>query len=307
MFISNHGQAFWILVANWSDTTGLLVTGDLVLSYYYLFALLIRLGWLWIARLVRSRSRRQLVVCWRLWRLIAICGTRMLAIVDSGKIRTFGIIRGSSRLLREWMTDWACLLPFRRLLNCWLRQLLLDLLRRLLHLLLELFDASFDPRVSECILRSHAFIRFPLQTVIDEINEVALVVIGLHKLRQLLWVYLPNLAFRVRLLKRSVIIIKEDLATWCDDDHRARWHSLYLHDALHLFFLILACENGEANEQLVQDTSKRPHVNSWSVADAHHDLRSAIESWLYVGIELVLLVSTWAKIYNFDTAFIAFA
>ena len=184
---------------------------------------------------------------------------------------------------------------------------LLILLRRLLHLLLELFDASLDPWMTECVLRRHPPIRFPLKTVVNEINEVALIIVRLHQLVQLLRINGTDLALRVRLLQRSVVIVEKDLATGGHDYHGARRHSLHLHYALHLLLLILTGEDGEANEEFVEDAAERPHVDRWRVADAHHDFRRPIEPRLNVRIELVLLVGARAKIYDLDATFIALA
>ena len=81
----------------------------------------------------------------------------------------------------------------RGLLGSRLNYLLL-LLGCLFHLLFQLFDACFDPWVSEGVLRRHALIRFPLEALVNEVDEVVLVLVRLHQLRQVLAVYLPHLS-----------------------------------------------------------------------------------------------------------------
>jgi len=178
---------------------------------------------------------------------------------------------------------------------------------RLLHLLLELFDARFDPRVAEGVLGRHALIRFPLKALIDEVHEVALIFICLHQLRQLLRINLPHLSFRVWLLQRPVVVVEEDLSARSDHNHGAWRHSLHLHNALHLLFLILACKNRVPDEQLVKDAAKGPHVDRRIVADAHHDLWRSIEPRLDISVELVLLVRARAKVNDFDTTLVTLA
>ena len=60
------------------------------------------------------------------------------------------------------------------LLGCWLWILL--------HLLLQLFDPSFNPGMAEGVFWRHTLIRFPLKTLINEVDEVSLVLVCLHNL-----------------------------------------------------------------------------------------------------------------------------
>ena len=177
--------------------------------------------------------------------------------------------------------------------------------RLLLHLLFELLDASLDPWVSEGVLRRHSFIWFPLEAVIDKVDKVALIFVSLHQLGQVLGIYLTHLALGVGLLERAVVIVEEDLAPGGDNYHGSRRDALDLHDALHLFFLVLAGKDWETDEELVEDAAERPHVDSWSVTDTHHDLGRAVEPRLNVGVELILLISTGAKVNNFNAALVA--
>ena len=65
----------------------------------------------------------------------------------------------------------------------------------MLHLLLQLLDASLDPWMSEGILRSHAFLWLPLQTAVDEVDEVNLaLILAPHHRRQVLGVNGAQLA-----------------------------------------------------------------------------------------------------------------
>jgi len=165
-------------------------------------------------------------------------------------------------------------------LSCFLRLDLLGrlLLGRLLHLLLKFFDSSFDPWVAEGILGSHSFIRFPLEALVDEVDEVYLAFICLHHLRQVLRVNMPHFSLRIRLLQRPVVIVEEHLPPRRHHDHRPGWHTFDFHNALHLLFLVLTSEDWEADEEFVKDAAKGPHVNGWCVLDSHHDLGCTVES-----------------------------
>ena len=119
-------------------------------------------------------------------------------------------------------------------------------IRIFLHFFFQLLDAGLDPRVFECIFRGHALLRLPFKAVINKVNELILGVIALHQRSQLLRAYVPELSLRVWSLNRSVVVIEKDLASRSDYNHRSRRHPLHLHDALHLFFLVFPCKDGEA-------------------------------------------------------------
>lgn len=178
---------------------------------------------------------------------------------------------------------------------------------RLLHLLLEFFDSCLNPGVSEGILGCHSLIRFPLKAVVNEVDEVCLVFICLHHVGQVFRVYRPHFPLAVRLLQRPVVIVEEDFAARGNHNHRTWRYPFDLHDALHLFFLVLTGKDGEANKEFVEDAAEGPHVDGRCVANAHHDFRRSIEPRLNVRVELLGLVCAGPKVDHFDSALVAFA
>ena len=175
----------------------------------------------------------------------------------------------------------------------------------LLHFLLQLLDASFNPWMSKCVLGCHSFIRFPFEAVIDKVDEVTLILICLHQLCQVLGVYRAHFPFRIRLLERAVVVVEEDFAPRGNNYHGSRRDTFDFHDALHLLFFILAGKDWETDEEFVEDATEGPHVDGWCVADAHHNFRGTIKSRLDVGVELILLIGAGAEINDFYTTLIA--
>ena len=91
-----------------------------------------------------------------------------------------------------------------------LELLLHGLLLLLVNLLLQLYNTSLDPRVLESLLRSHSLLDLPLEALVHEVDEH--VVLALHHFGKALGVRVPYLALGVRVLKRSVVIVEEDLS-----------------------------------------------------------------------------------------------
>ena len=114
----------------------------------------------------------------------------------------------------------------------------------LVHFLFKFFNSCLNPRMSEGFLGREPLIRLPLETPVYKIYKVSLLIqVRLHQHRQLLRVYLPNLALGIGCYNWPVIIIKEYFPARCDHYHRPRWRSLNLHNALHLFLLVFTCKD----------------------------------------------------------------
>lgn len=161
--------------------------------------------------------------------------------------------------------------------------------------------------MSERVFWRHTLFRLPLKTAVYEINEVCLgLVFALHHGSQVLGVDVSDFALGVWLLQGSVVVVKKYFSSGCNDYHRSWWNAFDLHNTLHLFLFILSGKDWEANKELIKNATKRPHVNGWSVSDAHHDLRCSVESTLNVGVELLTLISATAIVNHFDATLVLF-
>lgn len=161
--------------------------------------------------------------------------------------------------------------------------------------------------MSERVFWRHTLLRFPLETAVYEINKVCLsLVFTLHHGCQVLRVDVSDLALGVWLLQGSVVVVEENFSSGCDHYHRSWWDAFDFHDALHLLFFIFSGKDGEPDKELIENASKRPHVNGWSVSDAHHDLRCSVESTLNVGVELLALICPTAIVNHLDATLVLF-
>lgn len=236
--------------------------------------------------------------------VLTVCCTTLLGIINSRQATALYI--GAHLLIRVARVPTTVLFLLLMALRRWLllNSSTLLLLRCLLHLLLEFLDSGLDPRVTECILRCHALIWFPLKALVDEVNKVYLCIICLHHLGQVLWANMSHFALRIRLLEWSIVIVKEHFSTACHHDHWSRRYSFNLHDTLHLFLFIFSGKNWESNEELIKNASERPHINRWSVSDSHHNFWCTVKSALNVGVELVWFVCTRSKVNDFDSTLV---
>ena len=180
--------------------------------------------------------------------------------------------------------------------------LLLLVLSLLVDLLFKLNDSCLDPRVLESLLWSHSLLRLPFEALVYEFYEQ--IVVRLHHLRQTLCVLDSNPAFGVWILERAVVVVEEDLPPGRHDDHGPWRSSLDFHNALYLFFLVFASKDWEADVELVEDASKRPHVDGGRVSDSHHDLRSSIESTLDVSVKLFSFIGSTAEVDHLDATLV---
>ena len=168
----------------------------------------------------------------------------------------------------------------------------------------QLLQAANDPRVLKCVQWCHSPIWLPLDALVYEVDKVFHLPICMHQSCKLLTVYVTNLALRIRCLKRPIIIIEENLASRCLHNHRTRWETFNLHDALHLLLLIFSSEERKPNEQLIKYAAEGPHVNRRSVADTQHYLGCPVETRLDVGVKLFIFVSARAEVNNFYARFV---
>ena len=74
-----------------------------------------------------------------------------------------------------------------------------------------------------------------------------------------------------------IVIVEKDFPSGRNHNHRSGRRAFNLHNALHLFFFVLTRKNWEANIEFIQDTAKRPHIDSGSILDAKHDFWGTIE------------------------------
>ena len=107
-------------------------------------------------------------------------------------------------------------------------------------------------------------------------------------------------------MKRLVVFVEEDLSPRCHNYHRSRRHSLHLHDALNLLFLIFSCKNWESNIELVENAAERPHVDGGRVPDPHHDLWRSVKSTLDVSVKLISFIGSTAEINDLNSTFVRF-
>ena len=162
------------------------------------------------------------------------------------------------------------------------------LLLLLVNLLLQFYYSSLDPRMLECLFRSHTLLHLPLKTLVHKVNEH--VILALHHFSQAFGVRVPYLTLRIRVLQWPIVVIEEDLSAGSHYNHGTRWETFDFHNALDLLFLILTGEYWETNIQLIEDAAQRPHINCRGISDSHHDLRSSVKPRLDVGVELISFV-----------------
>jgi hypothetical protein len=67
-----------------------------------------------------------------------------------------------------------------------------------------------------------------------------------------------------------------------------------------LLLLIFTWEEWSAFEEFCEDAPETPHVDSKGVFQAEDDLRSPVETTLYVGKDLLVIETTGAEIDEFD-------
>jgi hypothetical protein len=154
----------------------------------------------------------------------------------------------------------------------------------------------------EGLLWCKSLIHFPLKALINKVNKQ--VILTFHHFTETFGIWEPNSAFGVWILKWSIVIIKKDLSSRSEYNHGPWWYSFNLHNTLYLFFLIFSCENRKSYIQLVENAAEGPHVNSWSIPDAHHDLRGSVKPTLNVGVKLIRLISATSKINHFNPTFV---
>lgn len=73
----------------------------------------------------------------------------------------------------------------------------------------------------------------------------------------------------------------------------------HLHHQTQLIRLVLAREDWVPDRKLNHHTSKRPHVDCWSVRNAQYNFRGAVESGLDVSVYSLPLETARAKINYF--------
>ena len=161
--------------------------------------------------------------------------------------------------------------------------------------------------MSECIIWSHTFIRFPFQTLINKVNEISLRIFSLHHLRKIFALNLADFSFWVRSLYWSIVIVEKNFTPCRHNYHRSRRYSFDFHYTLHLFFLVFTSKNWESYIKFVKDASERPHVDRRSITNTQHNFWGSIESWLNISVKLLIFIRTATEVNNFDTRFVFIA
>lgn len=136
------------------------------------------------------------------------------ATIRSIVICCFLFEHGSFKCCIVWMCVWICLCDFiinlqmimSSIANLGSYSLLLtfsdpltgELLLLLVNLLFEFNDACLYPRMLECLFRCHSFINFPLEALVNKIDEQ--VIIALHHFAQALSIRYSYFPFRIWIL-----------------------------------------------------------------------------------------------------------
>lgn len=68
-----------------------------------------------------------------------------------------------------------------------------------------------------------------------------------------------------------------------------------------MVFLVLSGEQWITDIELVQDTAKAPHVDGRTVRDTQHDLGCPVETWLDVGVDLLVFETATTEVDDLDT------
>ena len=77
-----------------------------------------------------------------------------------------------------------------------------------------------------------------------------------------------------------------------------------MHDALDLFFLIFALEDGFAAKELEEDAAERPHVDGGTIPYAQYYFWSSVKPALNIGVILLVLVRATSEVDHFDSTFV---
>lgn len=72
------------------------------------------------------------------------------------------------------------------------------------------------------------------------------------------------------------------------------------HEHLHLLLLVLAGEDGEADEELGDDAPEAPHVDGHGVRQAQDHFRRAVEPALDVRVDLLVLEAARPEVHDLD-------
>ena len=87
--------------------------------------------------------------------------------------------------------------------------------------------------------------------------------------------------------------------------HTCIGHANHVNDKLHLFSFIGTRKQGEACEELDQDTAEAPHVNLLRIwEDSKHDIRCSVESALDVGVNNFTFKAATSEICDDDSTFV---
>lgn len=79
-----------------------------------------------------------------------------------------------------------------------------------------------------------------------------------------------------------------------------------LHDASKLLLLVLTREDGISSPKLCENATERPHIDAQAIAAAKNDFRTAVETRLDVGVDLLLFATRAAEIDDSDVGFPGF-
>lgn len=159
-----------------------------------------------------------------------------------------------------------------------------------------------NPFVQKSLVRFEPFFRHPSKTLLDEGQKLFVLAVFEFSGQ---WLRAWSSEFSLAVGDRfGLEVVKEFLGPGAplNKFHRRRAEGLEKH--LDLFFLIFAWEDGVSGEEFAQDASKRPDIDFVGVPDTENDLRSAIETALNVGVELLMLKSATAHIDDLDSSFI---
>ena len=74
-----------------------------------------------------------------------------------------------------------------------------------------------------------------------------------------------------------------------------------------MLLLIFTWEERVPNVELIKDAAKTPHVDGGVVGNTKYDFWGPIESWLDVGVYLLVFKAARPKVNNFDSGLIYFA
>lgn len=106
----------------------------------------------------------------------------------------------------------------------------------------------------ECLLRRESLLDLPLQALVDKINKK--VIFRFHHFWETFGVGQSNSTFGVRILERTIVVIKEHLSPGGKNNHGSWWYTLDFHNALYLLFFVFSCKNRESHIQLIEYTAQ---------------------------------------------------